>query len=413
MQGSIMIDISSTDIIHGNQHVDKPSTKNTGKLTTNEKEHIFDFLDTGDVLSCELSQWVGGNYQNDAEQFCSMLLTHRFFVITQELIEQEKEILFLSKEIGKLTTEGLDKEGSKSITNHQNHPPFGQAKTTTPFLTAQKPPLYASLFSLVTLTEQEKTQQKEKHIPEKSQKESKTKEDQSRNSSRIYPYSQVFSEKTNLFREKAHDRNKEEKEGSGGQKNSQDEEKKQKQHKSFKLKATYRTKRTHNSLSQEENSQESSQINRSLGGVENIYIRFMALMAKILGQAEAEAHDLYIRIKERTDNVDLLTLFISKINLEKGEIDWTENEEMKHLIEKVRAIGLDIPQDKFKWTEDEKRLLKENVQMRKDSMEKVTQLERTDMQRYLQEASQCHQARSNVLKLLKEVMDTIIHNMRP
>jgi len=51
--------------------------------------------------------------------------------------------------------------------------------------------------------------------------------------------------------------------------------------------------------------------------------------------------------------------------------------------------------------------------MRKDSMEKVTQLERTDMQRYLQEASQCHQARSNVLKLLKEVMDTIIHNMRP
>ena len=139
----------------------------------------------------------------------------------------------------------------------------------------------------------------------------------------------------------------------------------------------------------------------------------MALMARILGQAEAEAHDLYMRIKERTDSIDLLTLLISKINSEKGAIDWSNNEEMKQLIEKARALGVDIPQGKFKWNEDEKKLLKENIQMRKDSMEKVTQLERTDMQRYLQEASQCHQARSNVLKLLKEVMDTIIHNMRP
>ena len=51
--------------------------------------------------------------------------------------------------------------------------------------------------------------------------------------------------------------------------------------------------------------------------------------------------------------------------------------------------------------------------MKKDSMEKITQLERTDMQRYLQEVSQCHQTRSNVLKLLKEVIDTFIYNLRP
>lgn len=147
--------------------------------------------------------------------------------------------------------------------------------------------------------------------------------------------------------------------------------------------------------------------------IDSIYIRFMALMARILGQAELEAHELYLRIKERTDNVDVLTLLLSKINSEKGAIDWTNNEEMKNLIEKARAIGVDIPKDKLKWSEDEKKLLKENIQMRKDSMEKVTQLERTDMQRYLQEASQCHQARSNILKLLKEVTDTIIANLRP
>lgn len=150
-----------------------------------------------------------------------------------------------------------------------------------------------------------------------------------------------------------------------------------------------------------------------LHGIENIYIRFMALMARILGQAEAEAHQLYLRIKERTDAIDHLTLLISKINSEKGAIDWTKNEEMKQLIDRARALGVDIPEGKYKWTEDEKKMLKENIQMRKDSMEKVTQLERTDMQRFLQEASQCHQARSNVLKLLKEVTDNIIGNMRP
>lgn len=148
------------------------------------------------------------------------------------------------------------------------------------------------------------------------------------------------------------------------------------------------------------------------GGADNIYIRFMALMARILGQAEAEAHDLYKRIKQRTDDIDTLTLFVSKINSSKGKIDWAKDEEMKQLIEKVRAIGVDIPAGKYTWSEDEKKLLKENVQMKKDSMEKMTQMERTDMQRYLQEASQCHQARSNVLKQLKEVTDTIIANMR-
>lgn len=171
---------------------------------------------------------------------------------------------------------------------------------------------------------------------------------------------------------------------------------------------------THANASSSSGSNSSShKTNERLQGVENIYIRFMALMARILGQAEAEAHDLYQRIKHRTDDIDTLTHFISQINSAKGKIDWSKDEEMKQLLEKVRALGVEIPAGKYTWTDDEKKMLKENVQMKKDSMEKITQLERTDMQRYLQEASQCHQARSNVLKLLKEVMDTIIANMRP
>ncbi|WP_348662958.1 hypothetical protein [Chlamydia vaughanii] len=146
--------------------------------------------------------------------------------------------------------------------------------------------------------------------------------------------------------------------------------------------------------------------------VENVFLSFMRLMARILGQAEAEAHELYLRVKERTDNVDALTLLLSKINSEKGAINWENNAEMKALVDQAKKLGVTIG-NTYQWTEEEKKLLKENIQMRKENMEKITQLERTDMQRHLQEVSQCHQARSNVLKLLKELMDTFIYNLRP
>lgn len=147
-----------------------------------------------------------------------------------------------------------------------------------------------------------------------------------------------------------------------------------------------------------------------LGG--DIFVRFMNLMTRILGQAQADAHALYQKIKERTDNIDILTSLIGKLNQTKGKIDWSKDEELKALIDKARALGVEITPGKYSWSEEEKRALKENIQMRKDTLEKITQLERTDMQRYMQEASQCHQARSNVLKLLKEVMDVLIQNLR-
>lgn len=151
---------------------------------------------------------------------------------------------------------------------------------------------------------------------------------------------------------------------------------------------------------------------KNVKSFDNIFIDFMALMTRILGQVEAEAHDLYQRVKGRTDQVDTLNALLGKINTTKGTMDWKNNPAGMDLIKKAQDLGVEITQDKNKWTEDEKKLLKENIQMKKDSLEKISQLERTDMQRFLQEAAQCHQARSNVLKLMKEVMDTITHNLK-
>lgn len=145
---------------------------------------------------------------------------------------------------------------------------------------------------------------------------------------------------------------------------------------------------------------------------ENIFVRFMHLMARILGQAEAEAHELYLKVKARTDDVDTLTLLLSKINNESDAVNWEEQEDLKRLVDRAKELGVPI-HDSYQWSTEEKKLLKENIIMRKENLEKITQLERTDMQRLLQEVSQCHQARSNVLKLLKELMDTFIYNLRP
>nr|WP_213318177.1 hypothetical protein [Chlamydiifrater volucris] len=162
------------------------------------------------------------------------------------------------------------------------------------------------------------------------------------------------------------------------------------------------------SISVEKNS---SQVEDSSN--ENIFLRFMRLMARILGQAEAEAHELYLKVKARTDDVESLTLLISKINATKGDVDWSKDPEMMALVDRAKRLGVVVPNSNYKWTEEEKKMFRENIQMRKENMEKITQLERTDMQRLLQEVSQCHQARSNVLKLLKELMDTFIYNLRP
>lgn len=424
-----MGDVNASALIHADQHAEiKTPTKSQGTLKADGKERTFFAYAETESVSQGVSEFLGEiNEQPDLPD--TLLADHTFVEITQETIEIETEILHLFEELGKPEScekEALPKEAlTDSARAKSQTPKNGETKSLPGGLqqaqsakTPDQPVVYTSLFSLAHsfnkgLSEARKTLQ-----GEQQQTPGKTREETRPNHSMSFSTPET-SEHNTFFSDAKQDRQDQEqdedqREGFGGQQDQrQQQEEEKKRRERFSIKASRSVKRTQASRETSGGGSSASQTNRSLGSIENIYVRFMALMARILGQAEAEAHDLYMRIKERTDSIDLLTLLVSKINSEKGAIDWSNNEEMKQLIEKARALGVDIPQGKLKWTEDEKKLFKENIQMRKDSMEKVTQLERTDMQRYLQEASQCHQARSNVLKLLKEVMDTIIHNMRP
>ena len=261
-----------------------------------------------------------------------------------------------------------------------------------------KPGIHRSLFALVSAMSSSQAKQK--------QQESVRETNKSVDSEKRPPtWMPIHQASRSTQEERKHHLRVEEREAGGDQKRDggQQEERERKRQST--------TKKVGRKTSASENEERVADV--TVGSIENIYVKFMALMARILGQAEAEAHELYMKIKERTDKIDTLSLLMAKINSCKKDIDWSRDPQMRELVDRAREIGVDIPAGKYKWDEGEKHLLKENIQMRKDGMEKITQLERTDMQRYLQEASQCHQARSNVLKLLKEVVDTIIHNMRP
>ena len=258
----------------------------------------------------------------------------------------------------------------------------------------------SSIFMLAKMMHKEKSEQ--------------TKGEQAKHQAVIQEVQTVRENMKMTFMEEKKFRDKDEERGS--QQDKQEQEKEQPKEKRSKFKIDkIQTSKTWKKETRVEgpNQNELSEPEAPSESAGNIFYRVMALMARILGQAEAEAQALYMRIKGRTDEIDTLITLSSKINSADGNIDWSKDEEMKKLVERARELGVDIPEGKCTWNEEEKKLLKENIQMRKDNMEKISQLERTDMQRYLQEASQCHQARSNILKLYKEVMDTIIHNLRP
>jgi len=411
------------------------SGKNEGILKTGGQEYsIFVFSDSEAVTEAVAKFLQEANQQGASLE---QLLDYEFVHITQEMIEVESEVELLLNQLAKQEIskeEGISlkpqdllhgKENLQSLKKSSLSNSAGKdvSKSASQAASNKSEVVYSSLFSLARSFHATLSENKQKKGPETPSK-SEGKEE-----ARPAPLQQpqVHSESLNLH-ERQLDREgngkqeqgqKQDEENEGhAQHQEQQQEQKNKGNKKNKIVPIRSVQASRNQSGSQlkastSSSSQSSKSSNPTPSIDNVYIRFMALMARILGQAEYEAHQLYLRIKDRTDAIDVLTLLISKLNSEKAGIDWTNNEEMKKLIDKARALGVDIPEGKYKWTDDEKKLLKENVQMRKDSMEKITQLERTDMQRYLQEASQCHQARSNTLKLLKEVTDTIIHNMRP
>ncbi|NGX61238.1 MAG: hypothetical protein K940chlam9_00721 [Chlamydiae bacterium] len=389
------------------------SGKTEGTLKGGGVEHDCFAYEQTESVSQGVSEFLQEINEPPPQEIEQALLEHEFQEITEETIEIEQEIESLEKDLAKLDSPKKGRE--KERTNEQKE--LQKPENTRD--SGKESKLHSSIFSLARSFSSSKSEGKEKPSPlPKSLDKNEGKNELRTTLSTSYTSTLAANlpqAKNSQFDREGDGRQEQEEQGSGQHDPEQQKKQQQKQEvrKGIGGISAATTSSGKTEVSREERRLAGASSASDGGGVDSLFIRFMALMARILGQAEAEAHDLYLRVKERTDNVDTLTALISKLNSEKKGVDWTKDEEMKSLVDRARELGVDIPEGKYKWSDDEKRLLKENIQMRKDSMEKLTQLERTDMQRYLQEASQCHQARSNILKLLKEVGDTFIHNIRP
>ncbi len=148
----------------------------------------------------------------------------------------------------------------------------------------------------------------------------------------------------------------------------------------------------------------------------DVFLEFMALAEKIQQQAEYEAHDLYSKMKYRSECIELLTLLLQKLKAAKGDIDWSKNEEMKKMVDKAREMGVIFPGDdsgelKYKWKSSDVKKIEDNIKLLKNNIDQATLLERTHMQKFLQEAAQWLEAISGVLKLRDRVASTFAHNI--
>lgn len=396
-----MVDVcAATTLIEGESEIFETHA-NQGTLTCAETSYIFVPLTDTSALTqavyqflCEINT-LGEHKEWD---FTAVLITKTEVEIFQEISSLQESLCKL--EIAE-NNPAQNQAHKAEITPKQQkgQPTSTRPSSTKPLEQSESGQKFSSLFSLA-----------------RSMSPHKGRAEAERTHSEAPPRKETMGESLQLFREFAQKtEEKRFKEKEQDPRSSQDQKREQEEREKKKKSQKIQIEQIHTSLSVSSSSstEASDSGEKKTEEMGNIFLRFMALMARILGQAEAEAHSLYLKIKARTDDIETLTKLQSKINSSSGKIDWTKDEEMKKLVDRAREIGVDIPAGKYTWTEEEKKLLKENIQMRKDNMEKITQLERTDMQRYLQEATHCHQARSNILKLLKEVIDTFVHNIRP
>jgi hypothetical protein len=409
-----------------------------GVLQANGEHSVFPYQGTGEVTGgdARLIEWAA--LQSMPEGDTAPLLGARFNSL-REALDVQKEILDLAKDLKcedqielsqtplpSTKSEHLPLTQPKSVhTTQTDHDSPKEKAISSQSQTMQNtlhtksfetPKVFSSLFSLAKSVHSETAAKARTHKELQSQGHKEPK------AAPLFTKSETPISENLHLKSDEHEQGEEQEQGQGQQDHNEQQQEKERPKQPFgfiskggkkqKVSATIESEPKFCTYHKEERSGEAN-AQTAISSIGSLYFRFMGLMSRILGQAEAESHSLYQRIKDRTDQVDVLIKLQSKINNAKGAIDWTKDEEGQALLQSARAIGVDIPNDKLKWKVEEVPLLKENISMRKDSMEKITQLERTDMQRYLQEASQCHQARSNILKLMKEVGDTFVHNMRP
>lgn len=125
-----------------------------------------------------------------------------------------------------------------------------------------------------------------------------------------------------------------------------------------------------------------------------------------LKQLEKKITNEFIELKKRQDSVTYLHKLIKTINIatnDKGEFDCSNNEELKKFLEQAKnEHGVDIKDNKFKYSKEERDRLLENIRMTVDDFNVLNDMQLQSVTRLTNERYESYQMARAIMKPLHD-----------
>ena len=113
----------------------------------------------------------------------------------------------------------------------------------------------------------------------------------------------------------------------------------------------------------------------------------------------------FTELKARQDKVSTLHKLLKKINVatsDKGELDCTNNQDIKDLMQQAKDMGVELKEGKFKFTKDERDRFVDNIQMTIDDLNVNNDMQLQTINRLTNERHESYQLARSILKPLHD-----------
>lgn len=145
----------------------------------------------------------------------------------------------------------------------------------------------------------------------------------------------------------------------------------------------------------------------SNGDSENLSLETLILLINThrLKDLRTEINKEFAELKQRQDKVTFLHNLLKKINNDTsatGELDYSKDQELKDLIVKAKDMGVEIPQDKHKYTKEERERLVDNIRMTIEDYNVSNDMQLQAINRLTNERYESYQLARSILKPLHE-----------
>jgi predicted peroxiredoxin len=112
----------------------------------------------------------------------------------------------------------------------------------------------------------------------------------------------------------------------------------------------------------------------------------------------------FIELKKRQDQVTFLHKLIKTINIATAneEFDCTNNPELKELLKKAKEYGVEMKDDKFKFSKEERERLIENIRITAEDYNVLNDMQLQTITRLTTERYESYQLARSIMKPLHE-----------